>query len=190
MKLRNYIVTYRLHCGPQTTELSHRLFVELRNRLHRLIIAKHRRPSSVERSYFARYVSTGNRAEVRISLALHVGEHSSLRSVTETAKFVYQQVALNGAKTVIPGWLGEDVKVEKRGELSELHSLIMAAALHPCAKDPQQLADAFHWCLNAAGYHYTDEVMIASGMAYNAGRCTHPNPGAAPLPYGFDRGKP
>lgn len=63
---------------------------------------------------------------------------------------------------------------------SPLHSLMMRVALHPNSRDPQQLMDAVHWCINAAGYSYLDELIMAAGHSAAMARSIHPDPKEAP----------
>ncbi len=158
--VKHSIIVYTLHAGSANVETAKRIFTDVRKMI-----------PGVSRSYFARY---SRQPSDPVTLRIHI----------TTSSRVYIRGWANKIAKRYPA-VDRKVVVESRGELSPLHDAIMAVSLRPEVVDFQQLADAFHWCLNAAGYNYADEIMIASGMAYTAGRSIHPTPTTAPLPYGF-----
>ncbi len=101
---------------------------------------------SVLRSYFARYGNPATGGTINV----HVTTRAPLR--------VAQQVTHEFA----------DAKVERRGDLSPLHALLMEAALHPDSADVKQVVDALHWFCNASGYSYPDEAMLAAQVGHAA----------------------
>ncbi len=125
-------------------------------------------------AYFARY---GHSADYEVRVSVQLKQPHARRELVAAARRAMRRCHLKA------GW--SSPVAEPRGNLSPLHSLIMDVALHPDATDTQTLVDAFHWCCNASGLNYGDEIMLASGMAYSAAANIHPDRAHAPRPWCF-----
>lgn len=147
---------------------------------------------SPEMAYFACYGRINEFRYMEISAALK--EPKDLQQLKPAARMRYLKIvkidvkrravlALKQALSADAGWKDHyrRIKIAVRGELSPLHSALVPLALMEQTKDSRVVADAIHWFLNAAGYNYVDEIMIAAHAIYGAALSIHHDPKIAPF---------